>query len=602
MHESDPTENAGRAWWRERPWRTLALAAAGLRALFGLALALGDPLLGSLLSDAAYYDDWARALAADEPFRAGLPHWLPPLYPWILGWLYGLSGGALGVTIALQAAIGVALTLAVGRLTARVTDERTGLVAGWLWTLYLPVSFFETRLLGVNAALPLCLLCLHAGLTVAERLESGRRALGPAALAGLAAGIASLARPNLLLCLPGAGLGLLWLARRAPRAATVPTLLVAGLGLAAGVAPGWISNHQRSGQSVLVSANGGVNFWFGNNPQAHGTFHAPGPEWGAIDEQRDVSLALATEAEGRALDEGQASRWWAARGRSWLAANPIAALRLWGLKLADTLSSFEFGIQYVPSAIRAQVPLLWAAPLPFGLLLGLCVLGAGKVRRAAPLIGWILAGVAAGLLYFTYSRFRLPWLPALLPFSAAGALVCWDALRARRLPQAAPLAAALLLLAQSFVPFEGDYPELLERHAREDAARAWVELGRGSRVAGDERRAERRFARATELDPRSAGAHYELCSLLLSSNDPRRRDPARALELLERWRADAALVGAADPESRMALGVLHAAALLETAPMDPEARARAAALVDQVLAEDPQHPGASELARVLDRR
>ncbi|QDU68765.1 glycosyltransferase family 39 protein [Engelhardtia mirabilis] len=591
-------------WWRDRGLLWLLAGAAALRLVLGLHLWISDPLTRALLSDAAFYDAWARTEVSGETWLAGRPHWLPPLYPWILGLFYRASGGALALTIAAQLAVGVAVTALVARLAWSVTDRRTGLVAGWMWTLYMPVVLFETRLLGVNAALPLCVVVLLAGLAIVRSLEVGRAAPAAAALAGLAAGVACLARPNLLLALPGAGLGALIslaLARRLPKPRVLlGTAAVAGAGLAVGLAPGWISNHSRSGQSVLVSANGGVNFWFGNNAQAHGTFHAPGPEWGAIDEQRDVSLAIAAQDLGHEVDESEASAWWFARGRAWIAEHPADALGLWGLKLADNLSSTEFGIQYVPASIRADAPGLWLAPLPFGLILGLAALGLGRVRQAGALLGWIAAGLAAGLLYFTYSRFRLPWIPALLPFSAAGAVRLVEWMRGRERPGARGLVALVIglgLAAQSWLPFEGDYPRQLFDHARGDAATGWVQLGRESTAQGAWRVARGRFERALAIEPARADAVYELAGVLLRADDGRTADPARALELLEQWTAAAAKN---DP-FRDELEVLLGAALVTARPADFGARARARGLAQAVLERDPEHAGAARLLAELGR-
>ena len=141
-----------------RLWVLLA-AGALLRLFIGLEAWYRDPLCTSLLSDAAFYDQWARVLALGASFPEGESYWLPPLYPWCLSLLYGALGvegsGGIGWVITLQAVLGLLATVGIVALGERAIDRRAGLWAGWLWTLYLPVTFFETRLLGVNAAVPL---------------------------------------------------------------------------------------------------------------------------------------------------------------------------------------------------------------------------------------------------------------------------------------------------------------------------------------------------------------------------------------------------------------------------------------------------------------
>src|SRR5262249_23687647 len=157
--------------------------------------------------------------------------------------------------------------------------------------------------------------------------------------------------------------------------------------------------------------------------------------------QRDTSLAVASRALGRPVLEAEASSWWARRALEWIASEPLAALRAAGLKLADSLSSTEYEILYPPGAARWRAPLLWVACVPFGALLGLAALGWGAALRGRGLlVAWLAAGLGAGVLFFTYSRFRLPALPALMPFAGAGAVRALGWARGGARPAAAALA------------------------------------------------------------------------------------------------------------------------------------------------------------------
>src|SRR5690606_32945702 len=94
---------------------------------------------------------------------------------------------------------------------------------------------------------------------------------------------------------------------------------------------GLASNLSRSGDAVLVSTNGGVNFWFGWNDFARGTFAAPSVEWGDITTQRDVAIAVAARELGTssdAIDDGAAASYFYAKGLAWIAADPLRAGKL----------------------------------------------------------------------------------------------------------------------------------------------------------------------------------------------------------------------------------------------------------------------------------
>jgi hypothetical protein len=604
-----------RALLADRGVRLALVGAVAVRLVVGASLWTLDPLTRHPLSDAAFYDRWARALADGGSFQGELPYWLPPLYPWLLSVLYRVSGGALLATVALQLAVGAGATLLLVALCERAAGRAAGIAAAWLWTLYLPVAFLETRLLAVNAALPLALGALLALQSAERRLASGAAAGVGALAAGVLCGLAALARPNLLFAAPFVALA--WLATRRARALAPLTLL--GAGLLAALSPALVHNRRTADAWLPVTANGGLNFWFGNNALARGTFHAPGPEWGSIDAQREVSLALASEALGREVGDAEAGRWWAGEGRRYLAEHPLDAARLWALKLADTLSSTELGIQYVPAASRELAPPLWIAALPFGALLALAALGwSGPANGRAALVAWLAAGVAASLLYFTYSRFRLPLLPALMPFAGRGAV---RLLRDRRAFGSASAVSAALLFAQSFVPFEGDYPRWLRSNSFVDAAAAFAREGAGERQrAALERALELRPdnpkaltelglalrpedpRRALELFERAAATGFDhppaklaLCQDLLAGPLLERRDPARAEGILREWLAAR---GPEDP-FRSAMSLLLAAAL--AAKPDPTARAEAGALVDLVLAREPANRAALALREALGR-
>ena len=618
--------NSGRPreLWRDRGVWALLGAAALLRLVVGADLWAHDPLARVPLSDAAYYLDWARALAAGESFHEldARPYWLPPLYPWLLSLPVRL-GLDVGGLIALQLSLGWICTAGVLALGWRFAGRGAGLAAGWLWTLSLPVIFFETRLLAVNAAVPLalgCLLCLQEW----ERRGAGARAW--AGLAGALLGLACLARPNLLLAAPAALLALaLSQGQRARRGPLALAGAVFAAGVLLGVSPALVHNA-RQGELVPVTANGGVNFWMGNNAQARGTFHAPGPEWGDIRAQRSVSLARASEAAGRPLGEREASAWWMAEGRAWLFAEPAAAAALWARKLADHLSSFEFGIQYVPSVQRALAPSTWLLLVPHGLLLGLAVLGArGAGAGRAQLWAWLGAGLLASLLYFTYSRFRLPLLPALLPFAGRGWMRLWEARGGGPRPGLLACAAALALCAQSFVDFEpevGGAPYRAHLQANSWADMGWRDedpersrahferslalieanpkalhgLARAARAANppNEREALQRLNAARALSEDGAILH-DLAWLLIGAGDPLLRDPQRAVGLLREW------IGRHAPSTPLydELVVLLGAAVFDNPALASDPR-EARRLFEQVRARQPEHPAANAALMRMD--
>ena len=409
------------------------------------------------------------------------------------------------------------------------------------------------------------------------------------------------------------------------RAGRLLACLGAGaLGLALGSLPGPLANHAASGELVWVSSNGGINFWFGHNPAARGTFVAPGPEWGSIGSQRATSLQIASQDTGRPLAEVEASRYWTRRGLGWIAANPLAELQLAGRKLAACLANFEYGIQYLPAAVRGSAPGLWIAPLPFVLLLLVGGLGWFELRGArGMLLGWIAAGVLGAILYFTYSRFRLTFAIAWMPFAAAGTLAILRAWKQRQWPRRAGLVLGVTLAGIALYPFEGKFPRQLVSHGEVDLARAlissgkrdraervleralarvptevsaMVELARLARGRSEDARALELLERATLVPVAYPARERELALLLSSARDPEVRDLPAARDLLERWLVEFP----AQTPLRARQLVLYAGVQIQLAQPGTSDRARAA--LEEALAFDPETPGARELGQRLGLR
>ncbi|MCI0588653.1 MAG: tetratricopeptide repeat protein [Planctomycetes bacterium] len=470
-------------------------AAAAARVVSLLDLRAHDPLFPTreTYSDGRYYHEWAVALAQGKEFPpepSGRPHWMPPLYPWVLSLLYRIAGPHALSLVLLQHALGIAGLLLLHRLARRVFEERAALLAVALGAFFLPPAFLEGKPMAETLAAFLAL----AGLSC---LPGSR----PRATAGgFLLGLASCARPQLLPALPAVALAL---AKGPTRPAVLPFL--AGAVLAPGAT--LVRNFAVSGQPVLVSANGGVNFHLGNHPGVRGTFRAPGPQWGSILEQRETALREASRALGREVGEREASAFFYRRGLGWIASHPAEATVAFAAKASCLLSNEETEIVYSPTAERELAASLHLFFVPFAALLGLATTGLFASARDPAmrrvLLSFLAAGAALQVAFFPYSRFRVLLLPALLPFAGAGCLVLLEAVRSRR--RLGPCAAGIAAAALSFLA-----PAAASGPLR---ANAFVDIGNAWREEGNLREAERAYGRSLEIHP-TARARLTLAELL----------------------------------------------------------------------------------------
>ncbi|HNQ23461.1 MAG TPA: tetratricopeptide repeat protein [Phycisphaerae bacterium] len=435
----------------------------------GYARESSDPSFLVPVVDAGVYHDAAVRFAAGGSLADG-PFWQPPLFPLLLGILYRTVGVSIVAAKLLLAGIAVANCVLLLHLGARTFTPRVGLVAGLILAVYGPFVFLSTQLLPTGLAtfwgllgLVLWLGCLecprwwrwlalgavagagaatvpNAGLllVVAVAGEFGRAVLGrrrepclqgapdgtplPLGGEGRVRGDVVVARPSPDPSLRGRGAG-----------SGTPSVPCLCLGMALVIAPIAVRNYAVSRQFVLISTNGGINFYVGNNPDADRTVAIrPGEYW-----QR---LTRSFLVEGN-MTAGGMDRYFLRQALAYLRDDPLGFLRGLARKTLQLVNARE-----VPRNVDAYVyrdfshllsVLLWRAG-PFGFPLGvvgpLAVIGVVVSRRVAIASGvnfrWGLLAYAAvyGLsvvAFFVSARHRLPLMPVVVLFAAVG--VVWVA-------------------------------------------------------------------------------------------------------------------------------------------------------------------------------
>jgi len=459
-----------------------------------------SPLFDAPQMDALYHVEWARALVRGENYQPG-PFFRAPGYPWFLAGLTWIFGEGLLAPRLAQAVVGAGSCALVYALGARLFDRRTGLAAAAIASVYAMLVYFDGELLLPVLEVPTCL----AAVLLAVRFGDAPNARN-AAWAGLALGLAAIVRPNVLLW--GVLVGAWMLVRGgAPFAARARDAALYGLAALAPILPITAYNAFAGGDLVLVSTQGGVNFWIGNNPSSDGsTAIAPGTRpdwWGGYHD----TIAQAEAAEGRALSPSEISRHYAARAWDWIAAEPAAAARhlLWKLRLYWT--DYELGNnQDEVFFAREFGPILRWSPVGFALVAPLGLLGlalaARRWRRIGPAWLFVPAWCASVVAFFVCARFRIPMMPVLGVFAAHALLLGWSAVRARRWRAVVPAVAVLAVLVALV--------QAVPRQVDRTPSKGLWQLGVMHVQAGELDQAAARFEASIAANPRFALAHQDL--------------------------------------------------------------------------------------------
>jgi len=525
-------------------WRDL-----GLLFLFAFAVRLAhvfamgqSPYFTYPVVDAATFDTigWSIARGHGYPEKV---FWHPPGYPCFLGATWWLVGDSYLAPRLVQAFLGATNVVLIAWIGARLFGRGVGLASGVAAALYAMLIYFDAELLAPTLAI-FAMLATVAVAMLAK--ENHRRALWIAAgaLGGLASTVVATA-----LVLPAIVAGL---ARR--RAHFVL------LGLALALAPSTLHNLIRGHELVLISSNGGINFWIGNNSNYEAMVSIrPDLQW-----QRLVDEPARAGVHGNSA----ASRYFVGKSLRWAAADPWAFARLQLHKVRLLISGNEIYRNHsiYPARIDSIMLalLLWKIPglaFPFGLLLPLACVGLWVGARRAPLLVAIVVGLSVLVLaFFVTARYRVLLVPFLLIFAAHG--VRWFAKEAGRRQRlvAGGCALALFLVAnqgqgamEHRMNADAEYSlavhygqkgrmreaqELFESAvaSRPDYLEAWLNLSVCYDAAGRPEDARAAIARALSLDRDAV--------LFMVRRFLDQGNPEAASRLVAHLRA---LVGTADP-------------------------------------------------------
>jgi tetratricopeptide (TPR) repeat protein len=429
--------------------------------------------------DAGFHQYWATALVtgdwtppsgADGPRPNEAPFVRPPGYPYFLAGIYALFGANAFAPRVVQMLLGIFNVLAGYWIGRRWFSERVGLIWAALLAIYWSFVYFEGELHATTLVTTLYLATL--GL-MGRWFE--RRRWHTAAATGVLLGLAALATPNNLALVPVAAIAMIVHAWRRPATRRgLPSAVALLAGAAAAIAPATIRNAMVAGEFVLISTNGGVNLYIGNNPQA--TPHAAGyvPGFGRFHTPHDYpALVAAVQRQtGRAMGYAEIDHHFRRLAWQFIWENPGQAIGLAARKALLFWGPVEVANNKDVHYERVFSPVLRRLPGNFSSVLALAILGlvltpgrrrtvegaeestvARAILRLA--LAFILVYFATYVPFFVAARYRVPMIAFLLLFAALGGEALFAYMQARRWrPAGVTVAAGVLLyvvVAQRYV-------------------------------------------------------------------------------------------------------------------------------------------------------
>ncbi len=385
--------------------------------------------------DEQWHFNWAKEIITSS-FWGKEAYFRGPLYPYFLAFLLKITGSSIFWSRLLQEivpSLSAALIFLIGN---KLFSKKIGIIAGFGFALYGTMIFYDSMFMLEFLFIFLTLLAVYLMI-----LFQGDRDWRRWLLIGFIIGLAAITRPNILLIVP---LFMVWIywsiagIRAVSKRLFLPVIFLFGVLLA--ILPVTLRNYIVAGEPILISSQGGVNFYIGNNPDAEGlTMLMPEVQ---LDESlpwtefNAATRAAAGKEAGKKLTAGQESAFWTEKTENFIVSQPGKFFSLTFKKLIYLFLGFENSdngdIYFSRNFSSLFSILLWHKLIyfPFGLLFPLAAVGLiegwKRRRELALLYIFIIGYIPTVILFLVTARHRLPLIPFLLLFASFGILRIWE--------------------------------------------------------------------------------------------------------------------------------------------------------------------------------
>jgi len=470
-----------------------------------------NPHFFSPTMDPLYHDIWAQNIAGGN-WVGSKVFFRAPFYAYFLATVYKIFGHSYVIPRLIQHLIGSFSCILVYSLAKKLFNRKVAMVASLLAAFYGMFFYFENELLLdsflVFFDLLLILLLLRA--------KDNPKFLNWL-VCGIILGTSAITRPTILVFIPFVWLWIfllfiqdgstsfgfaqdksLTIKRRLKEVLTFCVMFLIGSTLV--IFPLTLRNYLAAKDFVLISSQGGINFYIGNNENSDGMsaiFYKQ--DWQYHDFQQ-----MAEKESERSLKPSEISDFYYKKGIGFILNQPQKAFKLLVKKLYLFWNKFEISNNQDIYFFRRYSSLIRILPLGFWLIgpLGLVgmVLSSQKWKNALLPILFVFSYMLTVVMFFVTARFRLPVIPFLIIFSSFALVWLWEKLSTRELRN---LALFFLLLFPFLILTNSNAYHL----SVGDFSQAHFSLGNVHLKAGKLDLALEEYDLALERNPNLARAH-----------------------------------------------------------------------------------------------
>jgi tetratricopeptide (TPR) repeat protein len=468
----------------------------------------GNPFFDHPIVDSHEYHQMALKIAQGEAPRDDA-FYQPPLYSYFLGYLYKFLGTDFFWIRLLQMMLGVINILLTMLLAKRIFNLNIALISGITLAFCGSMLFFEGELLAPVVIIFLNLLLMLASLSFLDSPTWWR-----ASICGLLLGLSAITMAIILpFAMVAVAAGFYYFKLQKDSQTSKQALVFAlsfVLSIMAIILPVTLYNLNQSDDFVLISANGGINFYLGTGRDFEKKVAIrPGYQWNELMKE-PLNAGFKKPSEQ--------SNYYFKQSLSSIGKDPLSFL--WGTlkKLYLFINGNEIMRNQELYPFRNYSPLLsvllWkkGVAFPFGLLFPLAVVGAmlaikRKIKNNLLLLLFCLSHILVLIFFFISARYRMNILPLLVIYAVYGASVLIHFLRRKDFSKTIVPGILLLLMLIISNWGVGSMPQMFN-------ADAYFNLGFFHMERGHWDKAKEYYGKALQQDPHFPDANGNLGIIL----------------------------------------------------------------------------------------
>ncbi len=372
--------------------------------------------------DQKIYRDWALQIANNGNWTKNTPFFMAPAYPYFLAVIYKIFGDSNVFILFIQAILNIFSIIFVYLTARKLHSNHVGYIAAFIGAFYTNYIIFSGSFLSEHLQVFVYSILIYYLSVISTDGADKKRYF----YLGLIIGSASWLRGNVLLFAIFIAVYLLFkiIRHKTKSKENIRKLILISAGVILSIMPVTLHNVISGKDFVLLTSNGGINFYIGNNQNSLGVFKTPTE----FDFDEDMTgIKYAQGLSGKMIKPSEASSFWYGKGLDFIKSNPTDYILLEIKKLFYFFGEDEFSqsstynSEFLSGKFSRvlELPLFGFFFLTFFSIPGI-IWGIKNKKYNNILCLFFVSYLIASLLFFVNGRMRMAITPLMLVFAAYG--------------------------------------------------------------------------------------------------------------------------------------------------------------------------------------